>query len=142
MHLKKNHSFMKKVILSCPENIPQGFKKWKIDFWYKVTFELVQPNFWYLFKPIMCKKGWCVGLGQEEVAWGWGNCLKQLKRGWNRKDTRRNRILKKGWQAGSRAGFHKKRGAGTPSQTMLHLNRLHKLYTILYVAHVSCFSSR
>ena len=24
----------------------------------------------------MCKKGWCVGLGQEEVAWGWGELSK------------------------------------------------------------------
>ena len=27
----------------------------------------------------MCKEGWCVGLGQRAVAWGWGDCLKYLK---------------------------------------------------------------
>ena len=56
-------------------------------------------------------------------------------------------------EAGSKAGCLKKGGgrglkkgggggrAGTPSQTMVHLNRLHKLYMLLYVVHASCFSS-
>ena len=30
----------------------------------------------------MCEEGWCVGLGQEGVAWGLGgDCLKYLKGG-------------------------------------------------------------
>ena len=33
----------------------------------------------------MYKEGWCVGLGQEGVAWGRGNYLKYLKRWCNRK---------------------------------------------------------
>ena len=62
---------MKKVVLSCLKmNLKishDEFKKSKIHFRYKVTFELVQSHFSYLFKPIMRKKGWRVGLGQEQV---------------------------------------------------------------------------
>ena len=45
---------------------------------------------------------------------GGGNCLKHLKRGWNRKEGRGNKDFKKGGgQAGSRVGFLKKgRGGG------------------------------
>ena len=39
---------------------------------------------------------WLVGLGQEGFAWGWGNCLKYLKRGWNRKEGRKNKDFEKG----------------------------------------------
>ena len=42
---------------------------------------------------IMCKEGWCVGLGQEGVAVGWGNYLKYLKRGWNRKEGKRKKAI-------------------------------------------------
>ena len=35
---------------------------------------------------------------------GGGNCLKNLKRGWNRKKGRGNKDFKKGGQAGSRGG--------------------------------------
>ena len=54
----------------------------------------------------MCKEGCCVGLGQEGVTRGWGNCLKYLdgmeqKRG-------EKKILKSGGQAGSRVGCLKK----------------------------------
>ena len=57
------------------------------------------------------------------VAWGWGNCLKCLKRGWKRKERRGNKNLKKrgGWVgggAGSRGGCLKKEGAETPLRTM------------------------
>ena len=49
---------------------------------------------------------------------GGENCLKYLKRGWNRKNGRKNKGFKKGGQAGSRGGCFKKKvrggGAGTP----------------------------
>ena len=46
-----------------------------------------------------------------------GNCLKYLKRGWNRKAGRETKIVK-GGQAGSSGGCLKKGGAGTPLRTM------------------------
>ena len=46
------------------------------------------------------------------------NCLKYLKRGWNRTEGRGHKYFKKGGQAGSRGGCLKKVGAGTPLQTM------------------------
>ena len=50
------------------------------------------------------------------------NCLKYLEKGWNRKEGRGDKDLKKregGVQAGSSGGFLKKgRGAGTPLRTM------------------------
>ena len=59
----------------------------------------------------MSKEGCFLGLGQEVVR-GWGNCLKYLKRGWNRKDRRRNRHFKKrtGDKLGQGLGTLKKRG--------------------------------
>ena len=60
----------------------------------------------------MCKESWCVRLWQKRVSLGWGNCLKYLKRGWNRKEWRRNEDLKRRGQAGSRDGCLKKRGEG------------------------------
>ena len=56
-----------------------------------------------------------VGLEQEGVVRGWGNCLKYLKRRWNRKEE--TKILKGvggGGQPGSRGGYLKKEGAGAP----------------------------
>ena len=51
----------------------KGFKKSKIDFWYKVKIELLKsPNHIFLYPLIMCQEGWYVGLGQEGVVWGWG----------------------------------------------------------------------
>ena len=51
---------------------------------------------------------------------GGRNCLKYLKRGWNRKDGRGSKDFKKGDQARSRVGcFKKKGGTGTPLQTMV-----------------------
>ena len=35
--------------------------------------------------PNYVKKGWCVRLGQEGVAWGWSKCVKYLKRGWKQR---------------------------------------------------------
>ena len=51
--------------------------------------------------------GGCVRAGE-------GNRLKYLKRGWNRKEGRGNKYLKGGGQAGSRGGYLKRGGAGTP----------------------------
>ena len=51
---------------------------------------------------------------------GGGNCVKYLKREWNRKEGRGNKDFKKGGgQAGSRGGCLKKGGwSGTPLRTM------------------------
>ena len=58
-------------------------------------------------------RGGCVYEGGE-------NCVKYLKREWNRKKGRGNKDRKKGGrgQAGSRGGCLKKGVAGTPLQTM------------------------
>ena len=40
--------------------------------------------------------------------WGWGNCLKYLKRVWNRTEGRGHKDFKKGGHAGSRGGYFKK----------------------------------
>ena len=60
----------------------------------------------------MCKKDWCVRLGQEGVVCMrvWENYLQYLKRGWTRKEVRGNKNLRKkeGGQAGSNGGWHKK----------------------------------
>ena len=29
----------------------------------------------------MCKEGWCIGLEQEGVGWGWGELSKVLQKG-------------------------------------------------------------
>ena len=53
---------------------------------------------------------------------GRGNCLKYLKREWNRTAERGHKDFKKGGQAGSGGGCLKKGGgAGTPLQTMDNL---------------------
>ena len=46
----------------------------------------------------MYKEGWCVALGQEGSCLheGGGNCLKYLKKGWNRKKGRGNQNFNKG----------------------------------------------
>ena len=43
-----------------------------------------------------------------------GNCLKYLKRGWNRKEGRGNKDFKKGRKAASRGECLKKRGLEPP----------------------------
>ena len=62
LNLKMSHK------LKSPDIFVKGFKKLKIDFWQIAMGQLVKPPLWYLFNPIliMCKKGWCVKLGQEE----------------------------------------------------------------------------
>ena len=48
------------------------------------------------------------------------NCVKYLRRAWNRKEGRGNKKIKKGGgQAGSRGGSLKKGGARTPLRTMV-----------------------
>ena len=49
---------------------------------------------------------------------GGGNCLKYLKRRWNRKEGRGNKDFKKSWKAGSRGGCLKTEGSGIPLRTM------------------------
>ena len=66
---------------------------------------MVKSPFWY----VSIGEGWLVGLGQEGVAWGWGNCLKYLKRGWNR-EGRGNRDFKKGGKLGQGVGALKRGG--------------------------------
>ena len=56
----------------------------------------------------MCKEGWCVGLGQEEVVRGWGELLKGGGTGEEKKDFKKER------QAGSRGGCLKKGGLEPP----------------------------
>ena len=72
----------------------------------------------------MCKEGWCVKLGQEGVAWGWGNCLKYLKRRWEGKERRENKDFKKGGKVGQGVSALKKGGAGTPLRIMVRKWRL------------------
>ena len=60
----------------------------------------------------MCKEGWCVKLGLEEVTEGGGNYLKYLKRGWNRKEGRGNKDFKKGNKLGQGVGALKRRRGG------------------------------
>ena len=43
----------------------------------------------------MCKKGWCVGLGQEGVAWGWEELSELPKRAGTEKRGGETKILKK-----------------------------------------------
>ena len=43
-----------------------------------------------------------------------GNCLKYLKRGWNRKDRWENKDFKEGGKLGQGVGVLKWVGAGTP----------------------------
>ena len=56
-----------------------------------------------------------VRLEQEGFAWGWGNCRKYLKRGWNRKEGRGHKDFKKmgGGKLGHRVGALKRRGLKT-----------------------------
>ena len=92
----------------------KGFKKTKIAFWKKVTVELVRSPFWYFLNPlILCKEGFCVGLGQDWAAWGWGRTVwNAFKTGVEQKRGG-TKILRRG-QAGSRGGCLKIWVAGTP----------------------------
>ena len=50
---------------------------------------------------------------------GGGNCLKYLKKGWNRKEGGGNKVFKKGGGKPSQGLGALKRGTGTPLQTMV-----------------------
>ena len=54
-----------------------------------------------------------------------GNCLKYLKRGWNKEEGRGNKDFKKGRQAGSRGGCFEKKGGWNP--LMNHDNTTYNL---------------
>ena len=57
----------------------------------------------------MSKEGWCVGLGQEGLREGGGNCLKHLKRWWEKKEGRQNKDFRKGvasWVKGGGGGWN------------------------------------
>ena len=47
-------------------------------------------------------------MGRKGLCEGGGDCLKYLKREWNRKDGRKTKILKRGGQARSMSGCLKK----------------------------------
>ena len=58
-----------------------------------------------------------VGLGQKGVVRVGGNCLKYLKKGWNRKEGKGNKdLIKGGRQAGPRSGCLKKGGLEPPHE--------------------------
>ena len=54
------------------------------------------------------KEGWCVGLGQERVEWGWRSCLKYLKSGWNNKERTRSKEFRKRGKLGQGVGALKR----------------------------------
>ena len=125
MHLKKifffcNQNFMKKkIILSYLKmNLKishkqrylfvKGFKRLKINFWQKVTVELVKSPFRYLFK--LGQVGWSDQGRRVLQRVGEQNCLKYLKRGWKRKERKRNKDFNKGGKLGQGVGALKGRG--------------------------------
>ena len=64
----------------------------------------------------MCEEGWCVGLGQEGVAWGLGggtvwNTLKGVEQ---KRREGKQRFKKGGGEARSRGACPKKGEAGIP----------------------------
>ena len=60
-----------------------------------------------MFKPR--KVGWS-DKGRRGLSEGWGNCLKYLKRGWNRKEGRGNKDFKKRGKLGQEVGALKRGG--------------------------------
>ena len=56
---------------------------------------------------IMCKEGWSVELGQEGVAWGWGE-LSEIPEKWGRE----TKILKRGGKLGQEVCALKRKGEG------------------------------
>ena len=71
----------------------------------------------------MCKEGWCVGLGQEGVAWGWGGTVwNTLKESGTEKRGGETKILKMEGKLGQVVGVLKRGGgAGTPLRTRIIL---------------------
>ena len=68
----------------------------------------------------MCKEGWCVGLGQDRVAWGWGGAVwNTLKGGGTEKKGKGNKDFKKqggggGGKLGQGVTVLKRRGGLEP----------------------------
>ena len=69
----------------------------------------------------MCKKGWCVGLGQEGGCMRVGGTVLNTLKGGGTEKRGGETDSKKGVQGGSRGGCLKKGGAGTPLRTMVLL---------------------
>ena len=82
---------------------------------------------------IMCKEGWCVGLG-------WGTCLKYLKRGWNRKVGRRNKYFKRGDKLGQGVGALKVEGLEPPYKLWYCFDNVSKLLLYLYLTLFNIFA--
>ena len=74
----------------------------------------------------MCKEDRCVGLGQKRLHKGGGNCLKNLKRGWNRKEGKENKDFKKKG-GGAQTGLGCLR-AGTTLRTMRNLEEILRIF--------------
>ena len=68
-----------------------------------------------MFKPINCVRKVGVGLVQEGLREGGDNCLKYLKRRWNRKEGQGNKDFKKGGgKLGQGVGALKRGGMEPP----------------------------
>ena len=92
------YTFEEKVFLSAT-----------IILWKKVILSCIKIN----LCVCLSKVGVSVRAGRVLSAWKWRNCLKHLKKEWNRKEGRRNKNVIKGRrQAGSRVGCLKKGGGG------------------------------
>ena len=66
----------------------------------------------------MCKKGWCVGLGQEGVAWGWRELSETPYKGVEQKRREgKQRFKKEGDKLGQGLGALK--GVGSPLRTIV-----------------------
>ena len=55
-----------------------------------------------------------------------GNCLNNLKRGWNRKEWRGTKVLNRGGQAGSRGGCLEKGALDPPYELLINSKMLLK----------------
>ena len=80
--------------------------------------------------------GICVRVG--------GNCLKYLKRGWNRTEGRRQKDFKKGGRLGQGVGALKMVGGGgarTPLQTMIYWTKFHSCISVNKISCISAFPS-
>ena len=71
-------------------------------------------------------RGKGVGLGQEGLSEGWGNCVKYLKRRWNRKDGMGNKKIKKGGKLGQVVVALKRR-SWNPLTSYVTCTRCHSL---------------
>ena len=74
----------------------------------------------------MSKEGWCVGLGQEGLREGGGNCLKHLKRWWEKKEGRQNKDFRKRVASWVKGG-----GLEAPYDLCIFVQILHNLLGML-----------